>query len=150
MPRTNWSTEARKRALELYAEHGAAHAARVTGIPVGTIKAWSSRGAAVLPRAEAQERVIEARKRDAADRRSALIEKLSQVAELGVDATLAMLNGEGVPLRDVVGAWTRAIHDLQLLSGDATQRTETRQVDDLDAEIADLLEQMRRHEARTR
>lgn len=30
--------------------------------------------------------------------------------------------GEAMPKRDVVGAWTRAVHDLALLKGDATER----------------------------
>lgn len=128
MARRTWTTEQRAQALELYAEHGAAAAARTTGIPSGTVKAWASRrGVQPLHRIKNSEGVraaVERRQRTAEDRRTRLVELLGEIAELGAERELELLSVESVSLRDVVGARTRAIHDLQLLAGDATSRTE--------------------------
>lgn len=43
MPARTYTGEQRHTALAVYAEHGAAEAARQTGIPRGTISAWASR-----------------------------------------------------------------------------------------------------------
>lgn len=128
---SRYTPEQRTEALELYVEHGPRAASRETGIPVATIGSWAA----------AEGRTFNAeRTRQATETRKArLIEKLTTIAELGADIELELLETGEVSLRDVVGARTRAIHDLQLLTGEATGRTETRQVDDLDREIERLL-----------
>lgn len=127
--------------MELYAEGGVTFAARETGVPAGTVKSWASRGHEVTPRAEQQRARIEAIQRSAEERRAVLLDKLGQVAELGVDWAKSLLeSGDDLAMRDVVGAWTRAIHDLQLLSGEATSRSETVSVDSpIDEKVDELL-----------
>lgn len=128
-----WSPEQKAEALALYVDHGAAEAARRTGIPEGTIKAWAHRtGAKPLREAKNSEAVrcsIERRKRTLEERRTVLVEKLGELAELGVDwSARALERGDELSVRDAVGVFTRAIHDLQLLSGGATARGEHREL----------------------
>lgn len=132
--RNNWSSEIRERALEVYTEHGLAVASAETGVPSGTIRSWASRrgvAPATAERTQARRDATVARKeRTLAERKVALVAKLGEVAEMGIDWAAKMLeDGDDLSMRDVVGAWTRAIHDLQLLAGDATSRTETMATD---------------------
>lgn len=153
MGRNNWSAATKQQALEVYAEHGLLAASEATGVPRGTIKSWASRMGvepATAERVKARRDATVARvERSLAERRVVLVAKLGEIAELGVDWAAKMLEqGDDLSMRDVVGAWTRAIHDLQLLSGEATDRSETLTPPDaIDAEIADLVEAMRRRDA---
>lgn len=135
----------KQQAIALYAEVGAAEAARQLDIPSGTIKAWAHRnGAQPLHRSKNSEAVraaVERRQRTAEERRTRLVELLGELAELGVERSLDLVNE--ADLRDAVGAWTRAIHDLQLLAGGPTSRTETRTIDAIDAELDELAAALR-------
>lgn len=123
-----WSGDEKQRALGLYVEHGPAEASRQTGIPQGTIKSWASRLDLQQQQQDTTRRntraAVERRKRSLEERRAVLTEKLGELAELGVDWALEALADpdRDVSVRDAIGAWTRAIHDLQLLSGAATSR----------------------------
>lgn len=128
MPQRRWTDDEKKRALDLYVEHGPAEASRRTTIPQGTIKSWASRLQLQQQQQDTTRRntraAVERRKRSLEERRTVLTEKLGELAELGVDWVLEELTngGDDVSVRDAIGAWTRAIHDLQLLSGAATSR----------------------------
>ena len=49
---------------------------------------------------------------------------LAAIAELGARAQIDLLKGGMFSLAEAVGATTRAIHDLQLLEGNATEITQ--------------------------
>lgn len=107
-----------------------AAATQRTGVPKGTIRGWAKKAGVSTGDGEktrAATRVAAARhKRSLEERRGVLVEKLGELAELGLDwaAQLIERGGDEIVLRDAVGAFTRAIHDLQLLSGGATSRHE--------------------------
>lgn len=124
-----WTAEQRAEALALYVEVGPSEAGRRLGIPKHTIASWARRDRAPKADVEAEESAANfamvIRERTLEERRSALVEKLGQLAELGVDWTreaLVKAKAGDVSVRDAVGVFTRAIHDLQLLSGGATSR----------------------------
>lgn len=129
MARTVWTPEQKAAALDLYAQHGAAEAAKATGIPSGTIKAWAHRQPALQLRQQETTRTAiviakERQRRTIEERRARMLELLAEIAELGAEREIDLLADPNVSLRDVVGARTRAIHDLQLLSGGVTSRSE--------------------------
>lgn len=144
MARRTFTDAEKAHALELYAEHGKAEAARMTGISAGTIGAWASRAGVATGAAEnlrAATAVATARRTFVAEEfRARMVETLAQVAERAAAKELERLAGSKASLHEIVGARTRAIHDLQLLSGDPTTRTETVAKDSLDREIERLFE----------
>jgi hypothetical protein len=93
---------------------------------------------------QARENAVAATRRNAAEARLYVAERLSTVAMLAVDREVEILQQPGQSLRDIVGAGTRAIHDLRLLSGESTENINASQ-DRLDVEaFAAQLEQRRR------
>lgn len=115
---STYTAEQRSEAVELYTEVGPSEVERRLGIPKATVRYWAkAEGCTFNP-----ERTEAATAASVAIRKSALAERLLAEAEQAVEIELGML--ESAPLRDLVGARTRAIHDLQLLSGEATQRVE--------------------------
>lgn len=138
-------TDAEKaEALALYAEVGAAEAARQTGINRGTIVSWASRNGVA---ADATPNLLKATEVAAARRtfvatefRARMVETLAKVAEKAAAVELERLAGSKATLHEVVGARTRAIHDLQLLAGEPTDRSERVTVDSIDREIERLFE----------
>jgi hypothetical protein len=71
-----------------------------------------------------------------ADRRARLADRLLALAETAADEVETRI-GEAAT-RDLIGVFTRSIHDHQLLAGEATQRSEVRTIDAIDAEIQAL------------
>lgn len=142
-------TEAEKaEALALYAEVGKAEAARRTGISAGTIGAWASRAGVATVAADvtrAATDVSAARRTYVAEEfRTQMVEALARVAVFAAAKELERLAGGKASLHEIVGARTRAIHDLQLLTGAATGRTElTERAPEVEAELARVL-QLRR------
>lgn len=128
MAKASWPEEVKQRALALYLEGGVASASAATGVPRGTIASWASRACLVDQQQANTNRstaaAVERRTRAVEERREVLVAKLGELAELGVDWALERVADPKaeVSLRDVIGAMTRAIHDLQLLSGAATSR----------------------------
>lgn len=121
----------------MWAKVGAVEAAERTGIPATTIRSWASR-AGMTEGLEASSlgvrSAVARRKRSLEERRSVLVDKLGELAEMGVDwvaEALASGQADAMSVRDAIGAFTRAIHDLQLLSGGATSRAELADVDDV-------------------
>lgn len=122
MGRTSYSDEQRAEAVALYREHGAAEAARRTGVNAGTIRSWVSHGGVATERAEKTREALDAIQLSTEERRTRLGEKLLALAEKSTDRAEALI-GEA-NLRDIVGALDYAIKNAQLLTGAATARTE--------------------------
>jgi transposase-like protein len=138
-----WSEQEREQAVALYGSDSLAAAHRETGIPKASITRWA-RAAGVEPgtsnrelveRTEAattaRRSVVEGRALTAAEK---ILPKLEALAMVSLENELAVQIGilkgqqphfaDGVSFRDLVGSRTRAFHDLQLLTGAATERTE--------------------------
>lgn len=157
MPAARHDPQLKTQALAIYIEEGVAEATRQTGVNANTIKSWAKReGLQPMHQQTNSERTraaVERRKRSLEERRAVLVEKLGELAELGVDWTtqaLTDLDAESVNIRDAIGAFTRAIHDLQLLSGGATSRGEHRDLtnqDDVQRLRDELAERRERKQA---
>lgn len=94
-----------------------------TGIPRQTLSRWAKAASVDLGHtAEKTREAASARIAKAAHRRAGLVETLTTIAEKAAARELKLI--EGAELREVVGARTRAIHDAELLSGQATERHE--------------------------
>lgn len=140
-PRRSYTDEDKAAALALYAEQGPAEVERQMGIPKATVCNWGRAAGVETVRNERTAAAVEAVKVDAAARKAGLVDKLLRLADAALDVELAKLVGSD--LRDVVGARTRAIHDLQLLSGEATGRTEvTERGASIDDEVKRLAAQL--------
>lgn len=147
-PRRRYSKAEREQALALLAELGLAAAHRQTGVPKPTLARWSA-DAGVTKHSDTErnarqtEAARAARARTVEETRAELVELLSAVAVTGAQLELTLLDpshalarerfpyivdedtGEAHPmlaarLDQIVGARTRAIHDLNLLTGKAT------------------------------
>lgn len=127
MPKRSYTPDQRATALELYAEAGPSAVEATLGIPKGTVTGWAKAAGIRTFRNERTAAAVEALTTDAAARRARLAERLLTVAERAVDHELAKL--ATADLRDIVGARTRAIHDHQLLAGEATARSEQQHTD---------------------
>lgn len=157
-----WTDEQRTEALELYTEHGAAEAARRTGIPAGTIYSWAHHagltGQSSLAQANGRLASVVDRKArlasDLLDDAQALraqlfapaVERKAMVVSHGKDI------GSSVEVVDIerdqptFAEQTRimtsiaiAIDKVQILTGEATERIEHRNLDSIDAEVARLV-----------
>ncbi len=146
MPRGQpWPDEVRRRVLErLAAGETLGAASRAEGVPKVTAQGWAAAAGVEQPKGKTTEQTANARAErarrleQAQDRGQA---GLTVVRELALAATIGKLRGlqdaQGrfddaklaeVTMRDLVGAWTRAGHDLALLTGQATANAEVRVV----------------------
>ena len=126
MPKSEYTDEQKQEALDLYEEHGPAEAERRTGIPKKTIASWGYRSG-VQTTAPTKDQIQAANSRRMYDYetfKQRMTDALSEVAETAVAEELRILVSGEASLDKVVGARTRAIHDLQLLGGGPTGRTE--------------------------
>src|SRR5215207_3909618 len=85
MPRARYTPEQKADALDLLATSGAAEAARITGIPVGTIASWGSRSGVTAPPAHETAVATAARLAQWADRRAELSNRMGEVAATVVE-----------------------------------------------------------------
>lgn len=132
-PKRTYTDEQKAEALEAYKEHGPAEAGRRTGISPKTIASWAKRANvkmdAPLERMRAAtEAASTKREFEAADFNLRMQLALADIAETAAAKELSILTQGEPTLEKVVGARTRAIHDLQLLTGAATSRNENREV----------------------
>lgn len=115
-----WPEEVRERAIALAVSEGLPAAQKATGVPRPTVHSWlRARGLSAWSEQSDRERTEAARKAaDAAlDRyRSNRVTLLTAIGETGMTVTLRRLAGgaEAAAMSEVVGAWTRANHDLRL------------------------------------
>lgn len=121
MAKRRYTDAEKTEALAIYAEQGPTAAQAATGISKGTVTKWAQAAGIETVASERNAKAVAAVKANHEVRKSALAEKLMQIAEAGAARELEVIGKS--QLRDVVGARTRAIHDLQLLSGEATART---------------------------
>jgi transposase-like protein len=119
----------RDQAVALAAEHGLAEAHRRTGQAKSSILGWARKAGVELSSERSTNRNRQAGL-DSAARRRALVAQADEdaagtlipVRALALTKTLELLREGPGELRDYVGVWTRATHDLALLSGQATER----------------------------
>lgn len=145
MPRPVYTDAQKAEALDLYESLGAAEAQRRTGINAGTIRSWASRAGVATAAAETTRAATEVstaqRIHRAEEFRTQMVATLAEVARTAAAKELALLQSGKATLHEVVGARTRAIHDLQLLTGAATGRTEhLERTPEVEAELAKVLE----------
>ncbi len=138
MARKRYTDEVQARAILLGYEYGPAEAARRTGITKGTIASWMSRSGVATVACERTKAATARVKATAEERRTRLADRMLDLAEMGADQAQELIGDAS--LRDVVGLFTRAIHDHQLLSGQATARTEQMIPEDAHAIIDKLAE----------
>lgn len=135
-----YTDEQKAEARAAYEEHGPREAERLTGIPHGTITKWA-KASGWEPRFIAKaENAAKRNHYDAEAFRARMLELLSEIADTAAKKELEVLADESPSLEKIVGARTRAIHDVQLLSGQATQRVE--RIANVDAEIEKLSREM--------
>lgn len=147
MARTRYTDATKARAVQLFRDHGAAEAARRlhadgTTVNPGTIRAWASRTGVATARREELEAHVATASLTAEARKANLAQQMLTIAEAAAAKELELL--DTADLRSVVGARTRAIHDLQLLTGAATSRTETTAPDQLHSKIDELAQRRAR------
>lgn len=122
-----WSDEDRQRAITLAQEVGKAEAARQLGMPAGTIASWLHRSGISLTTPQALEQMrpaVERKMMLTAERKAVLADHLADLAYRATAQLAAKIDADVVSARDLVAALTAAVDRLQLLTGEATQRTE--------------------------
>lgn len=151
-----YSPKQRAAALDLVPKIGLAKAARQLKIPKSTLGGWCKDAGVPTSTEESRAQTVAAtaesiltRREQVAKTRANLVGALAEIAELGAAVETARLKtalenaGRGemdlTRLSEVVGARTRAIHDMELLDGRATDRTEV--VDSTD-DIMDLQKEL--------
>lgn len=173
MPRKSYTAEQRAEAVDLYREHGAAEAARLTGITAGSIRSWASRLGVATERREELEAGVAVASVTMEHRRLALasglmddIEKLRSQLFAPTATNQAMVVSDGArdgshvevvevkqaepTFRDKQAAITSiaiAVDKVQLLTGAATSRTEHTAGREAAVGALDELEKRRRAKA---
>lgn len=148
-----YSKKARETALKLYVEDGPGAAAKETGISRSTISKWATRAGVADDRTKSTQKATEAAAAEAARQREQIKvecrrQALEMIRRLGIRHEY-FVGKEGtrrdldLPTASDVREYSVAIGVLidkaELLDGRATDRTETRSVDQLDREIDKLL-----------
>lgn len=150
MQRMQYTEAQRDEALRLLAEVGKAEASRATGIPAGTIASWGHRNGVTAPSPEQLSAGMAAmaavRTETWQVRKVALGEKLGTLCEkmaTKIDERLDEDSLRGV--RDLAASIAILVDRAQLLTGGATQRTETvERTTEAEAEVAQVLAITRR------
>jgi hypothetical protein len=144
---TVYSLETKGKALALVTQVGLARAHHQSGIPKSTLQKWAIKAGIETASPEARKRVEKATQASVLSRRQTVEEArermtlvLATIAELAGREEIRMIQSGRVKLYELVGARTRALHDLQLLTGQATERPEI--VESVDDVVA-LREQLR-------
>lgn len=149
----NYSQKARETALKLYAEGGAAFAAKGTGINGGTIAKWASQAGVTIDQQKRTQAATEAAVAAAAEKRETIkLECRAQALEIlrrmgiaheyfvGKDGNRAKLDlPQAGDMKDYAIAFGVLVDKAELLDGRATSRDEHRNVDQMDREIEQLL-----------
>lgn len=124
-------------AISRYQAVGCLEASREVGIPSTTVSRWAIASGAGISRPQNIQAMNDARMLQTR-------ENLSRIAEIATETVLEALESEGTAKghRETIGAWTRAIHDYQLLTGGATERIQDNVIARAE-QILDDLEQRR-------
>jgi transposase-like protein len=141
MGRRRYSPEQKAEALALYAEVGAAEAARQTGIAKGTLQSWAHRTGVATTCNEQRQANVDALKAKWDERRQEMIHEIGAVAQMALARTeQAIATSRSREAKEFATTMAILVDKAQLLSGAATSRTETTVRDHLDREIEHLLE----------
>lgn len=140
MARRTWTPEQRRHALVVYVDHGPAEAARRTGIPSATIASWAHRNG-VQTRCIATTRAATEHSRLRwEERRAEMVHEIGAVAALALERAHAELDaGHARNAKDLATTMAILVDKAQLLAGDATSRSEVRTVDQIDAQVEQLV-----------
>lgn len=145
---TKWPREVKARAIAICGERGAKAASEETGVPPNTLRSWIRRESIAFPLAPRVETVIAEidGHRPWPLRRDAVVAELAKLCEETVQATFAAVRAGN--LREAQAGWVSigiAIDKLQLLSGEATSRSQSqslvltantaREIAELEAEL---------------
>jgi transposase-like protein len=125
MQRTRYTPAEKAEALELLAEFGKTEASRRTGISAGTIASWGSRSGVSGPTPEAMARQVEARRAAWAERRAILADRIGEVADQATEQLAKLIASGECSASELTRAIAVLVDRAQLLSGGATERTET-------------------------
>jgi transposase-like protein len=164
MARRTYTDTQRAEALQLYLEHGPAEAARRTGIAEGTLKSWASRNGVAPVATEQRSARVAGAQLSLADRKlqlasdllddaqrlrtqlfAATVERKALVVPQGAGAG-SVVEIVDVELdqphysdqRQIMTSIAIAVDKVQILTGQATEITEHRQVDAVDDELRRL------------
>jgi transposase-like protein len=151
--KAKWPPEVKARAVALCGEKGAKFASEETGVPAATVRSWVHRSVADATAASAylpaRSEVSMERAQPWPARRSAVVRDLSEALGEVIDKSRDAV-GAG-RLRDARDGFTSVgilIDKLQLLSGDATARTESHRLSSpadrvlIEAEIVELEQEL--------
>jgi hypothetical protein len=145
MQRTQRTEAERDEALRLMADKGVTEAARITGIPKGTIASWGVRRGVTSPPVAQAQAMVEHQKVAWSIRKVALGEKLGTLCEKmaqGIDERLDAKSIAGV--RDLAASIAILVDRAQLLTGGVTARTEVvERTPEAEAEVAQVLTRLR-------
>lgn len=147
MPAPKVSAEEKARALAIYAESGPAEASRQTGIPRGTVSQMARRAGVTVTRSEQIAGAVEAAKATMAQRRAELADIMLREAQVEMQRLRSSVRESRVSAKGDLVQWEepepspadrRAIATTaailvdksNLLSGEATSRSETLSVED--------------------
>jgi len=150
MQRTTYTPEQKAEALAIVASKGISEAARTLGIPPGTVAAWAHRNGVQSPTVEEMVKITEASRLTVAQRKAALAEDLlnhavriaGQLEQPAVEKVVKVVGfGSGVSGTEIVEVTYERpptadqkriaetigvlVDKIQLLTGEATSRTET-------------------------
>lgn len=136
MPRGRpWPDEVRRRLVDrVRAGETLGAAARAEGVPKVTAQGWvaAARVEQSTPKGAAEQtaKARAARQRQLEAGLERRVDRLSALAELALDAVVERLKDEEwlavITVRELVGAFTRANHDLALLTGKPTETADVR------------------------
>ena len=143
MQRARYTVAQKAEALELLATVGLNEAARITGIPVGTIASWGSRSGVKAPEVN-RTKAMRTAQIAWSVRRATLADQLGEVAELATAKLRQLIEDDQVRAGDLARALAVVIDRAQLLSGGATVRAETvERTPEAEAEVARVLNLVR-------
>lgn len=126
MARRTWTDQQKTQALDLYVDHGAAHAEARTGIPAATIRSWAHRNGLAARCNENRRAQVEATKLAWAERRGVMVEEIGAAAHMALAQTVAALEiGRGRDAKDLATTMAILVDKAQLLAGDPTVRQAT-------------------------
>lgn len=121
----------RSEAIRLSAEHGIAEAVRRTGLARTSIARWAVQAGVdtvAVTTAKNREALLAAagrRKAQLAEANERAVALLTTARDVALQKTVDTIKSGGdITVHELVGVWTRATHDLALISGEATERIE--------------------------
>lgn len=122
-PRTQYTREQKAEALGLLIAVGKAEAARQTGIPAGTISSWAVRNGVTTNHAAPEQ--LAGAAQSVAEQKQKLVDRLLPLAAKLVTKLEAKASTDDASLKELAQTLMIIVDKVQLLTGQATARTET-------------------------